>query len=178
MKISVYIATTLDGFIAREDGSLDWLPGADGNSEGNEDYGYHDFIASVDMLVMGRNTYELVLSFGGEWPYQIPVTVLSNSLTELAAHLPNTVQLMAGMPEEIVAKLASQDAQSLYIDGGKTIQAFLSAGLVDQLILTRVPVLIGRGIPLFGTLPQDIHLKHIKSHSYSNGFVQSHYDIE
>ncbi len=177
MKISVYIATSLDGFIAREDGTLDWLPGADGSGFGEEDYGYHDFIATVDMLVMGRKSYEIILSFGGDWPYETPVTVLSNTLTALDPHLPDRVQLMAGTPNEIVAKLAAQGATHLYIDGGKTIQAFLAAGLVNQLILTRVPVLISSGIPLFGALPDDIHLNHIATRSYADGFVQSNYAI-
>lgn len=177
MKISVYIATSLDGFIARKDGSLDWLPGADGESAGDEDYGYHDFIATVDMLVMGRNTYELVLSFGGNWPYgDKPITILSNTLTELAPHVPDCVQLMSGTPNEIVTNLKTQGVQHIYIDGGKTIQAFLAAGLVDQLILTRVPVLIGSGIPLFSDLPNDIHLKHVTTQSFASGFVQSRYE--
>lgn len=180
MKTSVYIATTLDGFIARENGDLDWLPGSYGevdvNAE-NEDFGYNVFIDSVDVLVMGRNTYELVLSFG-PWPYGTQrVIVLSNTLKKLADDMPDTVELKSSLPNELYIELQKSGAKHLYIDGGKTIQGFLNAGLIDEIIITKVPILIGKGIPLFGALNKDKHLKHIETQSYKNGFVQSKYEV-
>ena len=175
MKASVYIATSLDGFIAREDGSLDWLPGSEGG--GDEDYGYQAFMDSVDVLVMGRNSYEMVLSFG-EWPYgDKRVVVLSRTLTELADHLPQTVELSAASPAVLVAELESSGAKHLYIDGGKVIQSFLKAGLIQELIITKIPVLIGPGLPLFGPLDQDMALRHIETKSFESGLVQSRYEV-
>jgi dihydrofolate reductase len=177
MKISVYIATSLDGFIARSDGSLDWLPGADGEQQGAEDYGFYAFFNSVDTLVMGRNTYEMVLSFG-EWPYADKrVIVLSSTLQGKSATTPDT-QIRSCTPTELAKELISIGADHVYIDGGKTIQGFLRAGLVDEMILTRVPILLGSGLPLFGPLEKDIPLTHLATQSYASGFVQSHYRVD
>lgn len=175
MKASVYIATSLDGFIAREDGDLDWLE--ENGGETAEDYGYQQFMDTVDVLVMGRNTYEKVLNFG-EWPYGAkPVVVLSGRSLEIPEHLAKSVETMAGSPGEVVGRLAQRGASRLYIDGGKTIQAFLNARLIQRLIITRIPVLIGAGIPLFGPLAGDIKLRHIETRSFRNGFVQSEYEV-
>ena len=172
MKAVVYIAVSLDGFIARRDGSLDWLPGADGSAEG-QDYGFGAFMETVDTLVMGRRTYEKVLTFG-EWPYRVPVVVLSSRPP--AGQRPG-VEWMSGAPHEVVERLSARGAKLLYIDGGVTIQRFLDAGLIDRLILTRVPVLIGNGIPLFGPLRKDIPLRHVETRSFATGLVQSVYDV-
>ncbi len=178
MKISVYIATTLDGFIAREDGSLDWLSGSDGVVEPGleaEDFGYQKFMASVDVLVMGRNTYELVIS-SGYWPYaDKKVIVLSTTLKKLPPKLANRVELRSGSVEVLYNELKQSGARHLYVDGGKTIQSFLKTGLVDEITITRVPVLIGQGTPLFGPLNLDIKLLHISTACFKNGFVQSRY---
>jgi len=181
MKTSVYIATSLDGFIAREDGSLDWLPGSDGSTSdqetGADDFGYQAFMDSIDVLVMGRNTYELVLSFG-QWPYgDKRVVVLSNSLTSLPNKSPETATLWNGSITELLKTLEADGATHLYIDGGKTIQSFLRAGHLHELIITRVPILIGQGIPLFGPLDEDINLQHLETQAYNNGFVQSKYKV-
>ena len=181
MKASVYIATSLDGFIARENGDLDWLPGSDGSSvESNPedgDFGYQAFMDSVDALVMGRNSFEKVLSFG-MWPYgNKRVVVLSSQLTQLPDDLPETVELKSGSPTEVVQELAASGAPRLYIDGGKTIQAFLNAGLIQELIITRIPVLIGKGLPLFGPVHKDLQLRHVETRVFSNGFVQSKYAV-
>ena len=180
MKISVYIATSLDGFIAREDGSLDWLPGSDGepvDDGNNEDYGYHTFMETVDVLIMGRNTYEMVLGFG-PWAYgEKKVIVLSKSLKELPSELPDVVELTSCSPDEIVKRLEASGYKHAYIDGGLTIQSFLKADLIDEITITRIPVVIGRGIPLFGPLAKDYWLKHIETKSFDNGFVQSRYEI-
>lgn len=179
MKASVYIATSLDGFIARENGELDWLPGSDGESDSNgEDYGYHEFMDSVDAIVMGRNTFELVLSFG-HWPYgDKRVIVLSSKPLPIPDNLPPTVESKTCSPAELVQELAEQGEKHLYIDGGKTIQSFLNAGLIQELIITKVPVLIGTGIPLFGPLDKDKKLCHIQTLTYENGFVQDRYEIQ
>ncbi len=176
MKISLYIATSLDGFIARENGDLDWLPGSDGQSDG-EDYGYQQLMASVDTLIMGRNTYEMVLSFGA-WSYgEKRVIVLSSRELEIPAHLADTVQARSSSPAELADELHETGAQHIYIDGGKTIQGFLQADLVDEMIITRIPVLLGSGIPLFGVLDHDRKLRHLQTSSFPNGFVQSKYEI-
>ena len=183
MKASVYIATSLDGFIARENGALDWLPGADGGGgdgpgDGpgdSEDYGYHAFMATVDAIVMGRHTYETVRGFG-DWPYDMPVVVLSSRPVDIPTELKQSVEAMAGAPKEVFYRLADRGFEHLYVDGGATIQRFLRAGLIGRLTVTRVPVLLGSGIPLFGPLDRDIHLRHVETKSYASGLVQSIYD--
>jgi len=178
MKLSVYIATTLDGFIARKNGALDWLPGNDGMIDPameGEDFGYQKFMASVDILVMGRNTFKLVTSFG-TWPYADKrVIVLSRSLTALPSDLPHSVSLQQSAPDILYERLKKEGTKHVYVDGGKTIQSFLRAGLVDEITITTVPVLIGKGIPLFSTLQNDIKLQHCQTQSYKNGFVKTQY---
>ncbi|HEV8486399.1 MAG TPA: dihydrofolate reductase family protein [Blastocatellia bacterium] len=172
MTVSVFVGASVDGFIARANGDLDWLP-----EGGGEPHGYNEFFASVDALVIGRKTFETVLAFEA-WPYgDKRVVVLSNRPIDLSAAKGGVVEQMAGTPAEIVSKLAASGAHHLYIDGGITIQEFLRAGLVQRLIITRVPVLIGDGIPLFGSLPRDIRLDHVATRHYPSGLVQSEYTI-
>ena len=171
MKASVFIATSLDGFIARANGDLDWLPPG-----GGEEHGYDAFMATVDALVIGRKTYETVLTFD-TWPYgEKPVYVLSTR--PLAPALPGAVvEGMSGAPAEIVSQLAARGVQHVYVDGGITIQQFLHAGLIQRLTITRIPVLLGTGIPLFGALPHDIVLRHVATRQYASGLVQSDYEV-
>ena len=180
MKASVYIATSVDGFIARENGDLDWLPGSDGAVDpelGNEDFGFQEFMDSVDVLVMGRNTYELVIS-SGQWPYgDMKAVVLSNSLQELSDIVPDSVQLKSCSPLKLYTELTESGAKHLYIDGGKTIQSFIVEGLINEITITKVPILIGSGIPLFGEITKDIKLGHLVTNSYKNGFVQTKYEV-
>ena len=172
MKASVFIATSLDGFIARTDGGLDWLP-----VDGGEPHGYDEFMSTVDAIVMGRNTFETVLGFGS-WPYeQKPVVVLSHSLRELRAPNGAVCELMDGSPTEIVRRLADRGWKHLYIDGGVTVRGFLESGLIQELTITKVPVLLGQGIPLFGRLGQDIRLEHVATQTYPSGLVKSHYRV-
>ncbi len=161
----------MDGFIARLDGGLDWLP-----PDGGEPHGYDEFMASVDALVIGRSTFETVLSFGG-WHYgKKPVFVLSTR--PLAEAPPGAVvELMSGIPAAIITDLSSRGIQHVYVDGGVTIQRFLRAGLIQRLIITRVPVLIGSGIPLFGATDRDIPLSHVATRTYKGGLVQTEYAI-
>jgi len=176
IKCSVFIATSLDGFIARQDGSIDWLTGS-GSPENSEDYGYQEFFDSIDTLVMGRSTYEQVLTFG-EWPYGDKKTVvLSSSRLQVPEHVKGKVEEMAGEPELVVRQLAERGARHLYIDGGKTIQGFLRAGLIDELTITTLPILIGEGIPLFSSLDGDVKLEHLNTRSFESGYVQSQYRV-
>ena len=171
MKASVFIGTSVDGFIARPNGELDFLPPG-----GGEPHGYEEFIHSVDALVIGRKTFETVLSFD-TWPYgEKPVFVLS---TRLLAPVPAgaIVEHLSGDPVEIVSQLEARGIGHVYVDGGLTIQRFLRAGLIQRLIITRVPVLIGDGIPLFGSLPHDVRLRHIATQHYPSGLVQSEYEV-
>jgi dihydrofolate reductase len=171
MKASVFVGTSVDGFIARPDGAFDFLPVG-----GGESHGYEEFISTVDAMVIGRNTYETVLSFGG-WAYgKKPVFVLSSK--ELAAAPAEAVlEQMSGDPAALVAKLATRGIEHIYVDGGYTIQQFIQAGLIQRLIITRVPVLIGEGIPLFGITGRDIKLKHVATRQYDSGLVQTEYDV-
>jgi dihydrofolate reductase len=172
MTVSVFIGTSVDGFIARPNGDLDWLPAG-----GGEPHGYHEFIASVDAIVIGRKTFEKVLTFGA-WPYgDKRVVVLSSRPVDLSAAGGGMVEQMAGPPPEIVSQLAASGAHHLYVDGGITIQGFLRAGLIERLIITRVPVLIGDGVPLFGSLPRDVRLRHVATRHYPSGLVQSEYQV-
>ena len=172
MTVSVFVGASVDGFIARPDGALDWLP-----EGGGEPHGYNEFFASVDALVIGRNTFEKVLTFDA-WPYgDKRVVVLSNHPVDLSAAGRAVVEHLAGSPAEIVSRLAASGADHLYVDGGITIQEFLRAGLVQRLIITRVPVLIGVGVPLFGALPRDVRLRHIATRHYQSGLVQSEYEV-
>jgi len=168
----VFVGISVDGFIARSDGSFDFL-----NAGGNEPHGFEEFWASVDALVMGRKTYETALSFG-TWPYgRKQVFVLS---TQPLASAPRgaVVEHVSGDPRAIVAQLEARGIQHAYVDGGLTIQRFLEAGLIDRLTITRVPVLIGTGIPLFGPLSRDLKLEHVATRQFAGGLVQSEYTVE
>jgi dihydrofolate reductase len=171
MKASVFVGTSLDGFIARADGALDFLPPG-----GGEPHGYNEFMATVDAMVIGRKTYETVLAFES-WPYgDKPVFVLStHSLAP--APVGAVVEHLSGSPADIVSRLGSRGVQHVYVDGGITIQRFLQAGLIQRLIVTRVPVLIGAGIPLFGAVARDIALRHVATRQYASGLVQSEYEV-
>jgi dihydrofolate reductase len=172
MMASVFVGTSLDGFIARPNGAFDFLP-----VDGGEPHGYEEFIASVDAIVMGRKTFETVLALGA-WPYgDKRVVVLSSRPVDLSAATGGILEQMAGPPQQIVSQLAASGARHLYIDGGITIQQFLRAGLIQRLIITRVPVLIGEGIPLFGSLPHDIRLRHIMTRHFPSGLVSSEYHV-
>lgn len=176
IKCSVFIATSLDGFIARKNGELDWLPGSDG-AMNDEDHGYAEFFASIDTLVIGHNTYELVLGFG-EWPYRgKKVVVLSSRFPNTPTRLADGVEGSSASPAELVNLLAACGSRYVYVDGGKTIQSFLQAGLIDEMTITRVPILLGEGIPLFGPLAQDVRLQHESTISFASGLVQSRYKV-
>jgi dihydrofolate reductase len=174
MTTWVFVGVSVDGFIARLDGALDFL-----DAGGDEPHGYEEFMATVDLLIMGRKTFETVLGFG-VWPYDTkPVVVLSNGPLDLtpATRRGGRVEQMAGAPADLVAALSARGMRRAYLDGGATIQGFLRAGLVDRLILTRVPVLIGSGIPLFGKLLEDVPLRHVSTKVFRSGLVQTEYAV-
>ncbi|NJO79853.1 MAG: dihydrofolate reductase [Cyanobacteria bacterium RM1_2_2] len=176
LKSSVFIATSLDGYIARGDGSIDWLDRANESVPAGEDCGYGNFIESIDVLVMGRNTFEKVLSFG-DWPYTKPVVVLSRGQVSLPKSISQTVCVSSEPPSALVERLANSGAKHLYVDGGLVIQSFLREGLIDEITITVIPVLLGSGKPLFGTLGKEIELAHIATKAYEFGFVQSKYCV-
>jgi dihydrofolate reductase len=171
MKLSVFVGTSLDGFIARRNGNYDFLP-----ADGGEPHGYEEFLASVDTVLIGRNTFEVVLKLPS-WPYAGKrVVVLTHRPLEISG-IEGRVEQMSGSPEEIVRRLDATRASHAYVDGGLTVQEFLRAGKVDHLTITRVPVLIGEGIPLFGTVPRDIQLRHVGTRQYKSGLVTSEYEV-
>ncbi len=171
MLASVFVGVSLDGYLAREDGALDFL------AAGHADpHGYEEFFATVDALVVGRKTYEVVLGFK-DWPYgEKPVVVLST--LELApASAGARIERLCGDPVRIWRELESRGFRHIYVDGGITIQRFLDAGLIQRLVVTRVPVLIGRGIPLFGPVLRDIPVRHVATRTFRSGLVQSEYHL-
>jgi dihydrofolate reductase len=172
VKVSVYIATSLNGFIARKNGEIDWLTGG----ESGEDYGYAKFISTIDHIVMGRNTYEKVLTFGG-WPYEKKVVVLTSRELTIPSELVTNVEALHATPQELLDKLEQRGARHIYLDGGVTIQRFLREHLVEELTITTIPILIGEGLPLFGALEGDVKLELLKSNSFKNGFVQNRYKV-
>ncbi len=175
MKNAAYIAASLDGYIATEDGGLDWLESIP-NPEGS-DFGYEAFMDSIDALVMGRKTFEKVLTFG-TWPYRKPVFVLTGTLQSLPETLPGKVSLVRGDLPGIVQELHEQGYFNLYIDGGQTIQSFLREDLIDELIISTVSVLLGRGISLFGALTEIRKFRVVKSEKLNDHLSQTHYRKE
>jgi dihydrofolate reductase len=172
MRASVFVGTSADGFIARRNGEFDFLP-----EGGGEPHGYDEFMSSVDVLVIGRNTFEKVLTFE-KWPYAAKrVVVLSSRAIDVSTVRGATIEHMSGSPAEITDRLAASGARHAYIDGGITVQRFLRARLIQRLIVTRVPVLIGEGIPLFGSVPHDLRLRHVLTETYPTGLVKSEYEV-
>jgi len=168
----IYIATSLDGFIAKSNGSLDWLmeiPNPD-----RSDYGYAEFINGIDAIVMGRNTFETVLAFDS-WPYTNPVFVLSKTLNQVPETVLGKAKVVRGEVKSLISQLNNQGFLNLYIDGGRAIQSFLEADLIDEIIITRVSILLGEGIPLFGKLSHSLKFKLKKTEVLNEFLVKSYY---
>ena len=172
----VFIAASLDGFIAREDGSIEWLLKRD---DPTEDHGYDAFIKDIDAILMGRGTFETIRHVK-PWPYTRPVLVMSALLKQdqIPGDLAKQVQVTNKTPEQVVAMLEGQGIHRVYVDGGKIIQSFLRAKLISDMVITRVPILLGQGRSLFGALESDISLFHESTQSFASGLVQSRYRIE
>ncbi|QVQ51190.1 dihydrofolate reductase family protein [Spiractinospora alimapuensis] len=169
----VFIGISVDGFIARPDGSLDWLVP---RGEAAGDTGYHDFIAGIDTMVVGRGTFETALGFGEDnWPYtDLRVAVLSTTLPDDA----DTRVTVFRDEASLAAGLASWGSTDVYVDGGKTIRALLRAGMVQELTITTVPVLIGEGVPLFGPVGGDIPLTLRSTVRLGAGVIQTTYVVD
>lgn len=172
-KNIVFIAKSLDGYIAGKNGELDWLESVP-NPE-NIDLGFFSLMHEIDAIVMGRTTFEVVCSFGGDWPYTKHVFVLSHSLTEVPEKLHQQVTLLKGNLREILSTIHKKGYFKLYIDGGRTVQNFLKEDLIDELRITTIPILLGGGFPLFGDLSKPMKFEHVKTEVFLNQLVQSHY---
>lgn len=175
-KNIVFIARSVDGYIAGKNGKLDWLH-AIPNPE-NNDMGYSALMEEVDAIVMGKTTFETVKGFEGPWPYSKPVYVLSRSIKEVPEAYQDKIKLLHGSPHEILKAIYADGIYRLYIDGGRTVQDFLAAGAIDELRITTIPILLGGGFPLFGSLDETIELDHIKTEVFLGQVVQSHYRIK
>ncbi|ULX50730.1 deaminase [Cupriavidus taiwanensis] len=171
----VFIATSLDGFIARPDGDIGWLLERDDPAE---DHGYTDFIADKDAIVMGRGSYEKIITMG-EWAYDRPVLVLSRQLAgkPVPDALRGKVRFSDATPADAMAQLETEGLRRVYVDGGQLVQSFLREGWIADMVVTTVPVLIGAGRPLFGALPHDVSLMLESSRHFPSGLVQSAYRV-
>jgi len=171
ISANVYIGTSLDGFIARKDGDIDWLV-----KFGDQDAvdAYNEFMTTIDVIVIGRGTFEKVLEFP-TWPYDKPVFVLSRSLENVPDVLKGKATVLSLEPADLLNYLSDKGFKAAYVDGGKVIQGFLNSDLIETLIIANVPVLIGNGIPLFGSLDADVAFEHVQTKTYPNGLVRSYY---
>jgi dihydrofolate reductase len=172
MSNIVYIASSIDGYIARENGNIDWL--TELANPDKSDYGFSMFLERIDGIIMGRNTFETAAKFN-EWPYTKPIFVLSNTLNLLPENLSGKAEIIKGELKNIIQMLKDKGMNNLYIDGGKTIQSFLREDLIDELIITRIPILLGSGIPLFGKNSLELKFEHAGTEVYNNMLVKSIY---
>jgi dihydrofolate reductase len=168
----VYTATSLDGFIATSDGGIEWLNEIPNPEQ--SDYGWSDFISGIDAILMGKNTFEKALTFGF-WHYEKPVFVITNSLKELPEDFVGQAEIVNGSVDKVIDRLNQRGYINIYVDGGRVIQSFLAEDMIDELIITKVPILLGKGIPLFGEQEQSLMFRHTKTEIYNNSLVKSHY---
>ncbi len=171
----VFIATSIDGFVAKKDHSLDWLIK---QPEDSENKSYDEFKATIDVLVMGSGSFKTILGFGF-WPYEVPVKVMSTSMTQkdIPADLKGKVEIINQAPKAVMAALFQEGYKNAYIDGGRLVQSFINEGLIEDMTLTLIPILLGEGISLFGPIKEDIDLELIESIAHRTGFVQNHYRL-
>lgn len=172
MKTIVYIGTSLDGFIARKDGNIDWLVQFANDQAISA---YKELTDRIDAIVIGRGTFDKVLTFPS-WPYEKKVFVLSNSIKQIRGIVKDKVTILSMKPKELLNYLSGKGFSNIYIDGGKVIQDFLKEDLVDELIISKAPILIGNGIPLFDYIDSDRQFRHIRTEIHSNGLVRSYYE--
>lgn len=173
MKNIVYIAKSIDGYIAGKNGELDWLDSTP-NPE-NNDMGFRDLMNEIDALLMGKNTFETVCRFAQGWPYSKPVFVLSNSLEKVPSLLEDKAFIVKGSLQNVLNEIRAKDHNNLYIDGGKVVQSFLAEDLIDELRITTIPIVLGDGIPLFNAIPKTLKFDHIKTEVFLDQIVQTHY---
>ena len=172
-KNKVFIATSLDGYIADKNGEIDWLNSIP--NPNNYDLGYSEFTSQIDALVMGRKTFETVCGFNIEWPYKKTVFVLSNSLTKIPEELKGKVELVKGDLKKVIEEIHEKGFKNLYIDGGKTIQSFLNEDLIDEMIITLIPYLLGGGVPLFAELPKRLDFECVDTKIFLGMVVQNRF---
>lgn len=184
MKFSVYIATSADGYIATSDGGVDWLHTAgdlEADMQENPDMGFQKFIDSVDCMVMGRKCMEVISSMDltpDQWPYgDLHVVVLSQSISEPPENLRGKVEMYSGEVQDLISVLESKGFEHAYVDGGSTITSFLNLGLIDEMTITKAPVLLGDGIPLFGSINKKIRLEEAETIAFPNNFIQIKYRV-
>jgi len=173
MSNIVFIATSIDGYIADKDGGIDWLqsiPNPD-----NLDMGWVDLIKRIDAIVMGRKTFEKVCSFDCDWPHSKPVLVLSSSMKSIPEEYEGKAELIKGSLSSVMKTIHQKGHKHLYIDGGVTVQNFLKEDLIDEFIITVIPTLLGGGMPLFGELPKPMDFEHVKTEIFLKAIVQNHY---
>lgn len=183
-RASVFIATSVDGFIARLDGGLEWLTGQPddeltGEHDPGQDYGYGEFFASVDALLMGRGTFDVVQGFAGDWPYGDKPTYVWTSHPDDIDPKPGAVlRTVSGTLDAVVERLVADGVEHVYVDGGQVIRQFLASGMIDRMVISTPPILIGEGIPLFGDMAvDDIHLALVACETFPGGMVQRTYDV-
>ena len=183
MKCSVYIATSVDGYIATPDGGVDWLHTA-GNLEadmGSEDMGFKSFMNSVDCMIMGRKCMEMISSMNltpEQWPYgDVRIVVLSNTVKEPPENLRGKIEMHSSDIQDLIIKLENSGFKHAYIDGGSTITSFINLKLIDEMIITKAPVLLGEGIPLFGKINKSVKLENAKASAFPNDFIQVKYSV-
>jgi len=178
MKCSVYIATSADGYIATPDGGVDWLHTA-GNLNtdmGDEDMGFHDFMDSVDCMVMGRKCMEMISNMNltpEKWLYgDMPIFVLSNTVKEPPENLRGKVEMYSDGISELISRLEKDGYTHAYIDGGTTITSFLNHGLINEMIITKAPLLLGEDLPLFGKINKTLKLENTDVKPFPNDWFQ------
>jgi len=183
MKCSVYIATSVDGYIATADGGVDWLHTA-GNLEvdmGSEDMGFQSYMDSVDCMIIGRKCMEMISSMNitpEQWPYgDVRIVVLSNTVKKPPENLSGKIEMYSGDIQDLIIKLESSGFKHAYIDGGSTITSFINLELINEMTITKAPVLLGGGKPLFGKINKNVKLENAKASSFPNDFIQVKYSV-
>ncbi len=169
----VFIATSLDGFIADKNGNIDWLHSVPNPNK--DDMGYKEFMSNIDALIMGRTTFETVCGFDCDWPYDKPVYVLSNKLNKVPIELVNKVEIVKGDLNDVLDKIHQKEHYNLYIDGGKTIQSFLQADLINEITITIIPIILGGGVPLFSDTSKALEFECVSSKIFIEKVVQNRY---
>jgi len=173
MNNIVYIATSIDGYIADKDGNIDWLYIVENPDK--DDLGWSEFIKNIDAIVMGKNTFEKILSFNMGWHYQKPVFILSNSMKEIPEGFTDKIEIISGTPQEVTELLHNKGFNNIYVDGGTTVQQFLKEDLIEELIITKIPILLGGGIPLFKELDNQMVFELVETKIMINHLVQIKY---
>lgn len=172
-KNYIFIAKSLDGYIADKNGGLGWLEMVPNPEQ--KDLGFVKFLTKVDAIIMGRTTFEVVCGFGGDWPYDKPVFVLSSTLKSVPEKFQDKAEVVNGSLTEVLESIHKKGYSQLYIEGGATIQSFLKEDLIDEMIISTIPILLGGGIPLFGDLPHEMEFEHVVSKVFLSAITQDTY---